>query len=49
MVQVFGTRNMSDDGDDDLAVAATVVLSASNDKNNRPLASSDAAFLSHNP
>jgi len=27
----FCTRNMADDGDDDLAVAATIVLSALND------------------
>ena len=44
------TRNMSDDGEDDLAAAVTVVFSALNDKIERkqhgPPANSDAAFQS---
>jgi len=31
-IQVGRRRNMADDGDDDLPVAATIVLSALNDK-----------------
>jgi len=31
-IQVSCTRNMADDGDDDLAVCATIVLRALNDK-----------------
>jgi len=37
MFQVTSTRNMADDGDDDLAAAATIVLAALNDKNNMDL------------
>jgi len=46
-MQVSRTRNMADDGDGDLAVAATIVLSALNrQKQHGTSTNSDAAFQS---